>query len=248
MTRTVSLPQYEGPLDLLLDLVRQNQLDILDLPIAQVTRQFLDYMTAAEHLDLDLDSEWFHMAALLIHIKSRSLLPAAPENNEPDPRQELVRQLLDREQLAGAAGFLQAQWSAMGGWPPPPPPDPYPTLPGEENAGAHGSMTFLEILQLARKALTAVAAAEELEIPAASVPMEEMLALLDRHLAPLPHGTPLDFGELWRTVPTDQHRSALFLALLEAARSRQIDLEQDGHMAPILIRKPASAIPQPRSF
>ena len=106
MTRAVSLPQFEGPLDMLLSLVRQNQFDIRDLPIAEVTRQFLDYLNAAEQLDLDLDSEWFYMAALLIHIKSRSLLPAAPDEDPSDPREELVRQLLDREQLAGAAAFF----------------------------------------------------------------------------------------------------------------------------------------------
>jgi segregation and condensation protein A len=248
MTRTISLPQYEGPLDLLLDLVRQNKLDILNLPIAEVTRQFLDYMAAAGQLDLDLDSEWFHMAALLIHIKSRSLLPVVPENQAPDPRHELVRQLLDRDQLAGAAGFLQSQWSALGGWPPPPAPDPFPAPASEDNPGSHGSMTLLEVLELARKALTAVASAEELAIPSASVPMEEMLALIDRHLDPVPQGAPLDFTDLWRAVPTDQHRSALFLALLEAARARQIDLQQDGHMAPILIRRPPSVTSQRQSW
>jgi segregation and condensation protein A len=236
MMRPVSLPQYEGPLDLLLELVRRNELDIRNLPMAEVTRQFLEYLATAEKLDLDLDAEWFYMVSLLIQIKSRSLLPPAPEQDQADPREELVRQLLDRAQLAGAAAFLENQWAALGGWPAPPPPDSSLAANGEDNPGAHGSLTLLEVLQLAQRALATVAAAQDLAIPPAAVPMEEMLALLDRQLAELPAGGRLDFGDLWRKASSDQHRSALFLALLEAARSRRLDLEQDACFAPIWIR------------
>ncbi|MGH9455360.1 MAG: segregation and condensation protein A, partial [Terriglobia bacterium] len=78
----ISLPQYEGPLDLLLDLVRQHRLNILELPISEVTRQYLDYIHQAQELNIELGAEFIFMAATLILIKSRTLLPGAPV--EPD--------------------------------------------------------------------------------------------------------------------------------------------------------------------
>ena len=224
MTRVVSLPQYQGPLDMLLALVRQNEFDILDLPIAEVTRQYGDYLAAAGQCDLDLDSEWFYLAALLIHIKSRCLLPRDPEEEQTDPRSDLVRQLLDREQLTGAAAFLESQWAALGGWLAPPPPDVPVASVGEDNPG---SLTLLEVLQLAEAARASVAAAQEIEIPVDPVSTEEMEALLENELAELRPGARLDFSRLWNGVPSDQHRCSLLLALLEAARCRKLVVDQD---------------------
>ena len=90
----ISLPLYEGPLDLLLDLIRRQKLNVYDIPIATVTQQYLDYLHMMEEMDVDLASEFLLMAAQLIYIKSRMLLPpdpdASPEELE-DPRAELVR-------------------------------------------------------------------------------------------------------------------------------------------------------------
>jgi len=107
----LSLPRFEGPLDLLLALVRKNQVDITEIPIAEITRQYLDYLDRATALDLELGSDFTLMAATLIHIKSRLLLPPDPEiaAREPDPRQDLIRQLLHHEQVRQAAEFLRQQ-------------------------------------------------------------------------------------------------------------------------------------------
>src|SRR5262249_11964294 len=115
----ISLPCFEGPLDLLLSLVRKNEIEISDLPIADITRQYLDYLHQAGELDRDLGSEFVYMAAWLIQIKTRCLLAADPETRPvEDPRQELVRQLLDHEQVRQAVDFLkqkleisEATWS-----------------------------------------------------------------------------------------------------------------------------------------
>jgi segregation and condensation protein A len=235
MTRAISLPQYEGPIEMLLALVRRNEFDIRDLPMAEITRQFLEYLAAAEKLDLDLDSEWFYVAALLIQIKSRSLLPPVPGEEQADPRGELVRRLLDREQLAGAAAFLENQWAAVGGWPAPPPPDS--PLPPSDGAGVtRGSLNLLEVLQLTQRAVVSVANQQELELPADAVPVEEMLTLLEQQVIRIPAGGQLDFSQLWTSVPSNQHRSALFLALLEGARAGHLDLEQTEPFAPIRVR------------
>src|SRR5579863_1763700 len=99
----VKLEQYEGPLDLLLDLIRKQQIDIYDIPISQITAQYLEYMERATELDFDLGSEFVYMAATLIHIKSRLLLPQDPELEKilpgEDPRNELVQRLLEHERF-----------------------------------------------------------------------------------------------------------------------------------------------------
>src|SRR5438128_1808231 len=120
----ISLPLYEGPLDLLLDLIRRQKLNVYDIPIATVTQQYLDYLHMMEEMNVDLASEFLLMAAQLIYIKSRMLLPpdpdASPEELE-DPRAELVRRLLEYEKFKNAAQMLyqremleNASWSNPG--------------------------------------------------------------------------------------------------------------------------------------
>lgn len=106
----VRLERYEGPLDLLLDLIRKQQVDIRDIPIATITSQYLEYMEQARQLDMDLGAEFVYMAATLIHIKSRMLLPRDPElageDANEDPRKELVDRLLEHERFKNAAEML----------------------------------------------------------------------------------------------------------------------------------------------
>ena len=105
------LEQYEGPLDLLLDLIRKQQVNIYDIPIAKITAQYLEYMQKAVELDIELSSDFVYMAATLIHIKSKMLLPRDPElekmSPEEDPRQELVERLIEHERFKNAAEMLQ---------------------------------------------------------------------------------------------------------------------------------------------
>src|SRR5713101_9623847 len=105
----IQLPLYEGPLDLLLDLIRRQKLNIYDIPIAKVTEQYLDYLHVLEEMNVDLASEFLLIAAQLIYIKSRMLLPpdpdAGPEEQE-DPRAELVRRLVEHEKFKNAAQLL----------------------------------------------------------------------------------------------------------------------------------------------
>lgn len=104
------LEQYDGPLDLLLDLIRKQEINIYDIPIARITQQYLEYMTRATEMNIELSSEFVFMAATLIHIKSRMLLPRDPELEkllpEEDPRKELVDKLLERERFKNAAEML----------------------------------------------------------------------------------------------------------------------------------------------
>ena len=106
------LDKYDGPLDLLLDLIRRQQIDIRDIPIATITQQYLAYLEKARELDLDLGAEFVFMAATLIHIKSRMLLPTDPAlrregEKDEDPREELVQRLLEHQRFKDAAEMLQ---------------------------------------------------------------------------------------------------------------------------------------------
>src|SRR5271167_4342976 len=99
---------YEGPLDLLLDLIRKQDIDIYDIPIARITEQYLRYVESMKQLDVDVAAEFIYMASLLIHIKSKMLLPRDPAGpaEEEDPRLELVNRLLEHERFKTAAQML----------------------------------------------------------------------------------------------------------------------------------------------
>ncbi len=111
MDYEVKLDIFEGPLDLLLYLIKKNELDIYNIPIALITKQYLEYIDILKTLNLDLAGEYLVLAATLVHIKSKLLLPETPEEGEEesDPRQELVQQLLEYQAFKNASQSLQAR-------------------------------------------------------------------------------------------------------------------------------------------
>src|SRR4051812_16736106 len=132
----VRLDKFEGPLDLLLHLIKQHEVDIYDIPIAVVTAQYLEYIDMMQELNLDVAGEFLVMAATLIHIKSRMLLPRVdPTQEDPDedPREALVRRLLEHQKFKAAAELPHeratlptAQWTPPAGPLAPPPRHPPP--------------------------------------------------------------------------------------------------------------------------
>src|SRR3954449_6884275 len=114
----VTLPSFHGPLDLLLHLIKQHKIDIYDIPIALITEQYNAYLDAMEELSLDVAADYIYMAALLIHIKSKMLLPHDETEGEiEDPRQELVDRLLEYQRFkAVAESFAEIDVLRMGVW------------------------------------------------------------------------------------------------------------------------------------
>jgi segregation and condensation protein A len=230
----IKLGMYEGPLDLLLDLIRKQQIDIYDIPIARITQQYLDYLHMLEELNIDVAGEFIFMAATLIHIKSRMLLPAdpnAPPEEEADPREELVHQLLEHEQFKNAAQMLQskrmveeAMWSQPGIG---------EFAEAEDEPGLAVSVfdlisTFREILERAKKR-------PQIEIRREGVTVAHMV----EHIKQVLHSSSgpvsleeLIAGYLWRDALI-----AIFLALLELVRVRAILLRQKDLFGPIAISK-----------
>jgi len=116
----VKLDNFEGPLDLLLHLIRKNEVNIYDIPITLITKQYLDYLELMKELDLDSAGEFLVMAATLIHIKARTLVPRAAvekeeeEEVEEDPREALVRRLIEHERFKAAAELLHERQTVRG--------------------------------------------------------------------------------------------------------------------------------------
>lgn len=225
----ISLPCFEGPLDLLLSLVRRHEIEITDLPIADITRQYLDYLRRAAQLDLDLGAEFVYMAAWLIEIKTRCLLAGRSTAPDEDPRQELVRQLLDHSEVRQAAGFLQRKLgvselslsrSEVLAEPPGATEEP---VPG-------GGLNLLQILRLTQQAL-ATARAHDFATSDDSVTVEEMTGWLVRRIAGLRNA--LEAQSLLEEQPDAPRRIALFLSMLDLAGTGRIRMEQERPFGPI---------------
>jgi segregation and condensation protein A len=230
----LKLPIYEGPLDLLLDLIRKQQINIYDIPIAQITSQYLEYLRMLEEMNIDVAGEFIFMAATLIHIKSRMLLPPDPAGvaeDEQDPRTDLVHRLLEHEQFRNAAQMLQskrlveeATWSQPG---------ISEFLEAEDEPALAVSVfdliaAFREIVERAKQRPPLELTREEVTIP-------EMIEHIKQVLLAHPHPARLD--ELLAGFVTRQACIALILALLEMVRLRAIVLRQRELFAPITIHR-----------
>jgi len=234
----VCLDRFEGPLDLLLALVRKNEVDLMDLPIAEITRQYLAYLEQAEVLDLELGSEFAYMAATLIQMKSSLLLPPDAEvaAREPDPRQELVRQLLNHEQVRRAAEFLQRQLETLAGtWTKGSLKEFAASAADEEPGEDGGTLNLMELLRLAHEAVRVARSQEWLSLEAPDVSVEEMARWIKQRMANHASSEPLSADVLFVEQRERSTKTALFLAMLELAHQGEIRLAQDGLFAPIFL-------------
>ncbi|HVD76196.1 MAG TPA: segregation/condensation protein A [Vicinamibacteria bacterium] len=233
----IRLPEFEGPLDLLLYLIKKNEVDIHDIPLAPITRQYMEYLDLMKELNLDVAGEFMVMAATLIHIKSKMLVPVNPteaegEEESEDPRDELVRRLLEFQRYKEAAGLLhQKREIRAATWIRPDTALPAFDDAGEEmlEAGLYDLIgAFKELLER-RKTLLA----HEVEHEGKSVE-ERMEELLDM----LREGQSLEFLELFASEETKAGMILTFLALLELIRLKRIKVYQRGLFGPIRVFRP----------
>jgi segregation and condensation protein A len=230
----VKLEIYEGPLDLLLDLIRKQEINIYDIPIARITRQYLDYLRMVEEMNIDVAGEFIFMAATLIHIKSRMLLPrdpSAPPEELEDPRTELVHRLLEHEQFKNAAEMLQskrlvedAMWSEPGIG---------EFVEAEDEPGL--KVSVFDLVSVFRDIIERAKRRKPIEIRREEVTVAEMLEHAKRVLEASAHPVRLD--DLFAGFVTRQALIALLLALLEMVRLHAVLLRQKDLFAPILIHK-----------
>jgi len=225
----VNLPIFEGPLDLLLHLVRINEVEIVDIPVARVCGQFHEYLALMEELNLDVAGEFIYEAALLIHLKSRMLLPRPErpgEEPEEDPREELVQRLLEYRRLKEAAQSLAEVESLRRGlWTRAAPPLDLGADEGEEID--LGDVSMFDLLAALRTAL----ARFEKEHPPPFHLARETFSVRDqvhRLLRVLDAGRPYDFLDDLKRRSCRSEAVAAFLALLELARLHLVRIHQTG--------------------
>lgn len=226
----VFLEAFEGPLDLLLYLIKRQNLDILDIPVAEITRQYIEYIRLMEGLRLELAAEYLVMASVLAEIKSRMLLPrpAGAEEEEEDPRAELVRRLQEYERYKQAAADLDAL--------PRMDRDLFPVLPeagGQQVVKALPEVGLEELLVAFRDVL------RRAEMFTSHHIQREALSVRERMSDVLSMVAAGGFTEFARLFPAEEGRTGVvvtFLALLELVREQLIELVQAEPWAPIYVR------------
>jgi segregation and condensation protein A len=235
---------YDGPLDLLLDLIRKQNIDIYDIPIARITSQFLEYTQHLKQVDVDAAGEFIYMASLLIHIKSKTLLPRDPSDvlsgDPEDPRRELVERLLEHERFKAAAQMLlQKQQIEEATW----------TNSGLKNfrrdIGEAGAPTLDEDREIAADTVDLVRVFQDilirlrerpiLNVDEESVTVAQMIDYVKRRL--LMEEKPVSLKRLLHNTHTERALICMFLAMLELVRLQAVLLHQPDLQGDILIKK-----------
>jgi segregation and condensation protein A len=221
------LERYEGPLDLLLDLIRKQEIDITDIPIATITAQYLEYMEQAREMDVDLCAEFVYMAATLIHIKSRMLLPRDPalekdDGAADDPRQELVNRLLEHERFKNAAEMLQQKrlieenvWTN---------PQIKQFLPEDSDPGL--TVTLFDLVRAFGEVLERAKNRPVYEVESADVTIADMIRYLRERFLEMAPEEPLFILRVLEEQRSRRAMIALFLAVLELVRMQAVAVVQ----------------------
>lgn len=215
------LTAFEGPLDLLLHLIREQKLDILNLPMADVTRQYMDYLHLMEELNLEIAAEFVAMAAHLLQIKSRLMLPRPPvDEGIEDPREELVQKLLDYQQVKEAADILRTREQDAAQVVYTRPMDIHEHAKVEEEPI---KATLFDLLGAYREALKKLLPPPPVEVRAQPKTLDQRIGEV---LMDLQDGLWKPFDILVAAVRTREEMVLTFLALLELVRTRRIALVQ----------------------
>jgi segregation and condensation protein A len=236
----IHLDNFTGPLDLLLHLIKQNEMEITDIPIAEITAQYLAVIDTLQTLNLDVAGEFLLMAATLLHIKSRMLLPqvvddAGDDDSEEDPRAELVRRLLEYQKYKDAAiqldqlPLLHRDLFARSA------PAPEVTEEGEGEFAAVGLYDLVQALQRLLKERP------EPLVHEVSVEQLSVAERINQVLTALQGQQSLAFAELFAAQHSRQDVIVTFLALLELVRLRLVRLLQSQRFGPIWITPAVAA-------
>jgi segregation and condensation protein A len=235
---------YDGPLDLLLDLIRKQNIDIYDIPIALITAQFLDYCHQLRQTDVDAAGEFIYMASLLIHIKSKTLLPRDPSDvaggDSEDPRRELVERLLEHERFKAAAQMLmqkqqieEATWSNPG----------MRSFLREETGGDEAgdgaeqeiAADTVDLVRVFQQVLERLRERPVLDVDEESVTVAQMIDYVKRRL--MMEERPVSLRRLLHTTHSERALICMFLAMLELVRLQAVLLHQPRELGDILIKK-----------
>src|SRR5580698_5546610 len=226
---------YDKQIDLMLDLIRKQDIDIYDIPIAKITAQFLAYVERLKQTDIDVAGEFIYTAALLIQIKSRMLLPRSPAetaDEADDPRRELVERLLEHERFKNAAQMLhEKQQIEAATW----------TNPGiKEFRGTEGTeqeiaADTMDLVRVFREILERLKSRPVLDVEEDAVTVGQMIDYMRRRL--VMEDKPIALSKLLATTKSERALIAMFLAILELVRLQAILLRQDRNFSDIFVKK-----------
>jgi segregation and condensation protein A len=230
----INLPVYEGPLDLLLDLIRKQEMDIHNIPIATITEQYLDYLHQIEKLDIDVSADFIYMAATLIHIKSKMLLPVDPllaGEEQQDPRNELVHRLLEHEKFKNAAQLLyQKQQVEDHVWS-----HPDKSLYGGDEVQGELIVSLVDLVKTFQQVLERRKEVPKFELKHDQVSIAQMMDRLRQRLVVTDE--PISLIEFFETCETKNAMIVALLAVLEMVRMQAVLLVQSDLFEDIRLRK-----------
>ncbi|HET9831935.1 MAG TPA: segregation/condensation protein A [Vicinamibacterales bacterium] len=235
----VKLENFEGPLDLLLHLIRKNQMEVQNISIALITQQYLDTIQLMQELNLDVAGEFLVMAATLIHIKSKMLLPrpetaAGIEGEDEDPRDALVRRLLEHQKFKAAAGLLHekeqlrsAQWQR---------PDQVVAHIAGDEYEPELEVDLFSLLTAFQAVVDRAKMRPKVLLPPEQIPVE---VRIDQLLARLSETEAMGFEDLFADINDKSGLIVTFIALLEMIRLKLVRVFQSGNFGPIRVYKRA---------
>ena len=226
---------YDGPLDLLLDLIRKQNINIYDIPIAQITAQYLAYVERMKQLDVNIAAEFIFMASVLIQIKSRMLLPrdpTLPADQQEDPRAELVDRLLEHERFRTAAQMLlQKQQIEEAVWTNP----AIKEFKNDEGAEPELAADAVDLVRVFQQILERARTRPIIDVNEETVTVSQMMSYFRRVL--LLDDRPVRLKNLLASVHSKQALICSFLALLEMVRLQAILLRQERMFGDIIVKK-----------
>ena len=235
---------YDGPLDLLLDLIRKQNIEIYDIPIALITAQFLDYCHQLRQTDVDAAGEFIYVASLLIHIKSKTLLPRDPSDvtgaDAEDPRRELVERLLEHERFKAAAQMLmQKQQIEEATWSNPGMRSFLREQAGSESVGDDTEQEIaadtVDLVRVFQEVLERLRERPVLNVDEESVTVAQMIDYVKRRL--MMEDRPVSLRRMLHTTHSERALICMFLAMLELVRLQAVLLHQPTQLGDILIKK-----------
>jgi segregation and condensation protein A len=232
----ISIPMYEGPLDLLLDLIKKQEMNIHDIQISKITSQYLDYLHQLEVQNIDVSAEFIYMAATLIYIKSKMLLPpdplASPEEQAGDPREELVQRLIEHEKFKNAAQLLyQKQQIEENVWS-----RPDKTLYNDEGTEGELVVSLVDLVRVFQQVLERKKEVVRIELTHDVFTVAQMIAQLRSQILGSDTST-VSLIQFFEACPSRHAMIVAFLAVLEMVKLQAVGLVQEKQFADILVKK-----------
>ena len=227
---------YEGPLDLLLDLIKKQEMSIHDIPISKITAQYLDYLHQLEELDVDVSAEFIYMAATLIYIKSKMLLPpdplAGPEEASGDPRAELVQRLVEHEKFKNAAQLLyQKQQIEENVWS-----KPDKSLYNTEGTESDLVVSLVDLVKVFQQVLDRRKEVSRIELQHEQFTVAQMVAQLRAQIVASETNS-VNLIAFFEACPSRHAMIVAFLAVLEMVKLQAVVLMQEKQFGEIVVKK-----------